>query len=422
MTPTEIIYHRRVRLLSLADELGNVAEACRQMGISRTRYYEWRRIVDAVRARGVDAQGAPRRRSCPNATPTHVVEELLTLAVIEPTIGCRQYADRLAERGYGVSKTTVQKLLVDHGLGRRAQRVARAAAITAATSGLSTEAARRRRAVRVLPLQPSSRLPGGPRQLLHRQPQRRRQGVSADRHRRRHPLGDHADRHRPAHRRPHDPLHRPRHAAASGASACRCAPCSPTTDPNTIAGGFRAHLAAKELEHVRIPPRSPNHNAVCERFQGTALQECWRPAFHRRRFSSASANSKPKPTPGSSATTTAAATTATTCAAAHPPKSSTTTAPVKHHDHRPQGPPPDAQPRSDQRPHDQRSNEPDGDSDPEPNRRHLTYADHVRGRYVGPMTSRRALCSNLVRFSAVVAVGHTVSDATVHARDARREC
>jgi hypothetical protein len=25
---------------------------------------------------------------------------------------------------------------------------------------------------------------------------------------------------------------------------------------------------------------------VCERFQGTALQECWRPAFHRRRFTS----------------------------------------------------------------------------------------------------------------------------------------
>jgi len=25
---------------------------------------------------------------------------------------------------------------------------------------------------------------------------------------------------------------------------------------------------------------------VCERFHGTALQECWRPAFHRRRFAS----------------------------------------------------------------------------------------------------------------------------------------
>ena len=37
---------------------------------------------------------------------------------------------------------------------------------------------------------------------------------------------------------------------------------------------------------MRIPPRSPNHNAVVERFHGTILQECWRPAFHRRHFTS----------------------------------------------------------------------------------------------------------------------------------------
>jgi hypothetical protein len=47
-----------------------------------------------------------------------------------------------------------------------------------------------------------------------------------------------------------------------------------------------AHLVAKGLRHERIPARSPNHNAVCERFQGTMLQECWRPAFHRRHFTS----------------------------------------------------------------------------------------------------------------------------------------
>jgi len=49
---------------------------------------------------------------------------------------------------------------------------------------------------------------------------------------------------------------------------------------------FGQHLAEIGLDHVRIPPRSPNHNAVCERFQGTMLQECWRPAFHRRHFTS----------------------------------------------------------------------------------------------------------------------------------------
>ena len=56
--------------------------------------------------------------------------------------------------------------------------------------------------------------------------------------------------------------------------------------PEYVAGAFVDALAAKGLRHHRIPARSPNHNAVCERFQGTMLQECWRPAFHRRHFSS----------------------------------------------------------------------------------------------------------------------------------------
>ena len=38
VTPDEIIAHRRRRQLALADELGNVSAACRQIGVSRTRY------------------------------------------------------------------------------------------------------------------------------------------------------------------------------------------------------------------------------------------------------------------------------------------------------------------------------------------------------------------------------------------------
>ncbi len=56
--------------------------------------------------------------------------------------------------------------------------------------------------------------------------------------------------------------------------------------PEYAALRFKDHLAELGLAHHRIPPRSPNHNGVCERFQGTVLQECWRPAFHRRRFTS----------------------------------------------------------------------------------------------------------------------------------------
>ncbi len=56
--------------------------------------------------------------------------------------------------------------------------------------------------------------------------------------------------------------------------------------PEYVASSFRSHLLAKGLRHERIPARSPNHNAVRERFHQTILQECWRPAFHRRHFRS----------------------------------------------------------------------------------------------------------------------------------------
>ena len=282
MTPDQIIAHRRRRLLELADELGNVSEACRQMGVSRTRYYEWKHLAERY---GLDAltPKSRRRPQLPNATPTHVVAELLTMAVTEPTIGCRQYADRLGERGWWVSKTTVQKLLVDHGLGRRAQRVARAAAIAAATTGLVTEAvaedepfgfchwaagpgelvavdsfyvgnlkgvgrvyqltavdtATRWAMVAIILGTPDGAATARFLELMVRRFRRLGVGVRAV-------LSDNG--------------------------------------PEYIAAGFRAAVAAKGIAHVRIPPRSPNHNAVCERFQGTALQECWRPAFHRRRF------------------------------------------------------------------------------------------------------------------------------------------
>jgi hypothetical protein len=59
-----------------------------------------------------------RRPQMPEANPTHVVERLLTLAVLEPTIDCRQYADRLGAQGFSITKSTVQKILVEHGWRR----------------------------------------------------------------------------------------------------------------------------------------------------------------------------------------------------------------------------------------------------------------------------------------------------------------
>ena len=58
-------------------------------GISRTRYYQWKTLADRY---GLEALVPKARRApqMPEATPTHVIQALLTLAVVEPTIGCRQ--------------------------------------------------------------------------------------------------------------------------------------------------------------------------------------------------------------------------------------------------------------------------------------------------------------------------------------------
>jgi transposase InsO family protein len=90
--------------------------------------------------------------------------------------------------------------------------------------------------------------------------------------------------------------------------------------PEFTGRGFTSHLKDLGIDHHRIPPRSPNHNAVCERFQGTALQEFYRPAFHRQHFTRW-LTSTPSSRVGSRPTTLAAATTATSCAAARPLRS-----------------------------------------------------------------------------------------------------
>jgi len=284
VTRAEIIYQRRLAVLAHADKSKNVAETCRIFGISRTRYDEWKGVADLY---GLAALMPKARRApqMPEATPTHVVEALLTLAVVEPTIGCRQYADRLGDRGFSIAKSTVQRHLVAHGLGRRSQRLARAAAITAATTGLLTEAARKDEPLGFC------LATGGPGELVCidsfyigklKGVGKVYQLTAIDVFTRwaivaivLGPVnGAHTMRFIDQVLR----LYR-RHGVRVRAILS-------DNGPEYKAADFRAHLVAKGLRHERIPARSPNHNAVCERFHGTILQECWRPAFHRRHFTS----------------------------------------------------------------------------------------------------------------------------------------
>jgi transposase InsO family protein len=282
VTRDQIIYQRRVQVLAHAAKIGNVSETCGVFGISRTRFYEWQAMAERY---GLEAlmPKARRRPQLPNATPTHVLEVLLTLAVLQPTLGCRQLADRLADRGFGVSKTTVHKLLADHGLARRHQRVARAAAVAAST-GLVTRpalqdpigfchwAARPGDLVAMDGFYIGNLKGVGPVWQLTAIDTATRlamvwiiagapNGVLAT------TFIDKVIRWMRRHG------HQVRAVLTDNG-------------PEWRAGGLAHALTAREIRHLKTPPRSPNHNAVCERFHATILNECWRPAFHRRAFTS----------------------------------------------------------------------------------------------------------------------------------------
>jgi len=90
--------------------------------------------------------------------------------------------------------------------------------------------------------------------------------------------------------------------------------------PEFTGRGFTSHLKDLAINHHRIPPRSPNHNAVGERFQAPpSRSSTGRPSTAST--SLAWPTWAPSSRAGSRPTTLAAATTATSCAAAHPLRS-----------------------------------------------------------------------------------------------------
>ena len=280
VTLDEIVYHRRVRVLDHAGQT-SISEACRTFGISRTTYYRW---ANRARCYGLAALMPKARRSpaMPNSVPPETVEIVLAEAVARPTLGARRLLEHLEERKVSLSASGVQKILVRHCLGRRNQRVAALAQITAMDTGLVTEAAKegpfgfchfaaRPGDLVALDTFYVGKLKGvGTVWQLTAVDTATRWAICQLF------VGD-----KTAQAAADFVDHVIVRLAEIGVELTGV-----LTDngPEFTGKAFTGHVAELGVGHVRIPPRSPNHNAVCERFQGTALQEFHRPAFHRQRF------------------------------------------------------------------------------------------------------------------------------------------
>ena len=75
--------HRRLTVLELAERLGNVAEACRRGGIDRTSFYDWKRRFQLEGLDGLKDL-PPIAKSHPMTTPPEVVARIEALALLAP--------------------------------------------------------------------------------------------------------------------------------------------------------------------------------------------------------------------------------------------------------------------------------------------------------------------------------------------------
>jgi transposase InsO family protein len=107
----------RSKFLEHAKRIGNVSATCRYFGISREKFYKWKKRFDELGAAGLGDR--PRRpHHSPNETPRAVVSKVLYLRQ-NYHFGAGRIRDYLKRfHSIRIAGQTVQNILRKHGLGR----------------------------------------------------------------------------------------------------------------------------------------------------------------------------------------------------------------------------------------------------------------------------------------------------------------
>jgi transposase InsO family protein len=116
MTTEKKVARRKLSLLELAADLGNVSKACRVMGYSRQQFYEIRRNFQTYGAEGLIDRLPGARGPHPNRVAAEVEQAILDHALAHPCHGPMRAAQELVLRGIQVSSGGVRGVWQRHAL------------------------------------------------------------------------------------------------------------------------------------------------------------------------------------------------------------------------------------------------------------------------------------------------------------------
>lgn len=126
MREDDVLFGFRLRVFTLAEELGNVSEACRQMGITRSTYYRWKPKLERYGLDGLRVRER-RRPRMPNQIGPHLEFRILAFSLGHPGFGPRRISAELARPKWGglqISEHGIWRVLRRFNLNTRNKRFA----------------------------------------------------------------------------------------------------------------------------------------------------------------------------------------------------------------------------------------------------------------------------------------------------------
>lgn len=115
MTTAEKVIKNKMGLIKLAEQLGNVSQACKIMGYSRDSFYRFKELYDEQGEEGL--RELSRRKPNPKNRVDPVVEEaVLAIALENPALGQLRVSNTLKQEGIFVSPGGVRSIWLRHDL------------------------------------------------------------------------------------------------------------------------------------------------------------------------------------------------------------------------------------------------------------------------------------------------------------------
>ncbi len=124
MTQQQYIIRRKLNIIELAEQLGNISEACRKLGVSRQHYYDIKKALEEEGIEGLLEKARNKPRIANRVAP-EIEERVLEYSLQYPTHGQARVSNELKKEGILLSPGGVRSIWLRHGLENRKLRLKR---------------------------------------------------------------------------------------------------------------------------------------------------------------------------------------------------------------------------------------------------------------------------------------------------------